>query len=399
MESITRKNYILIFFSWLTALILVSTFIIQGNYVARENDSRLYSRFTQQLNEKPLKRYLALEWRDYSSHFAEKETPYVRDHLIGQFLFPVLLAKLGIPATHSIYIANTIYKILSLFLLFVIAKKFYSLKLAALLTILIQLIPVSLNYQMRANHEPALLLLVLLAIYSIVNFKENIIFKTLLFISVQFCFLIKGVAFLPLLPVILATYLIYSYKKDSAYCLKDISLLTFIFLSPLLTAYLYELAFQATTGHPFFSKYIKTQLMDRAFKEQSDGILFFKNIKAFGYYLSRTLSYSLPWSLLALVLLIKNRKSFKVKKIHLILITASLIYICTFSISSRTASRYIYPSYFLFASSCILYSFSKIEEKIKLSPKGLLIISSVLFVILSSLSIYKGLGNYSLFEH
>ena len=139
--------------------------------------------------------------------------------------------------------------------------------------------------------------------------------------------------------------------------------------------------------------------MDRAFKEQSDGILFFKNIKAFGYYLSRTLSYSLPWSLLALVLLIKNRKSFKVKKIHLILITSSLIYICTFSISSRTASRYIYPSYFLFASSCILYSFSKIEEKIKLSPKGLLIISSVLFVILSSLSIYKGLGNYSLFEH
>ena len=394
-----QRDKISIFISWALALLIVSIFTIQGNYVARENDSRLYGRFTQQLNEKPLSKYLALEWRDYSPHFAETETPYVRDHLIGQFLFPVFLAKIGVPATHAIYIANTIYKILSIFLLFLIARHFYSIKLASILTFLIQLIPVSLNYQMRANHEPLLLFFVLLAIYSTINIYKRASFTFILFFCVQYCFLVKGIAFLPLLPLILATFLIHSYKEKMIFDWKKLSVLTAIFLSPLLTAYLYEIAFQATTGHPFFSKYIGTQIVERAFKKQADAIPIIKNLKAFGYYFSRTLSYSLPWSLLALVILIKNRSKIAFHKFHFIFITGCLIYILTFSISSRTASRYIHPSYFLFSASCILFSFSKFEERIKLSPKAILIGSSALFSTLSCLSIYKGLGNHLIFPH
>jgi 4-amino-4-deoxy-L-arabinose transferase-like glycosyltransferase len=399
MNELTSKSKFQVLAAWLLSLIFVSIFIVQGNYVARENDSRLYGRFTKQLNEKPLSQYLALEWRDYSPHFAETETPYVRDHLIGQFLFPVFLAKIGVPVTHAIYIANAIYKILSILLLFLIAKSFYSLKVASILTFLIQLIPVSLNYQMRANHEPALLLLVLLSIYSTINLDRKLFFTFILFFCVQFCFLIKGVAFLPLLPVILATYLINSYKDKVTLNWNKLIILGVIFLSPLLTAYLYEILFYKTTGHPFFSKYIKTQLMDRAFKQQDAGIPVIKNIKAFGYYFSRTLSYSLPWSLLALIILVKNRFKFSLEKIHVTLITGTLIYILTFSISSRTASRYIHPSYFLFSASCILYAFSKFEERIKLSPKSILIFSAVLFSVLSGLSIYKGMGNHLIFPH
>ncbi len=391
-----RNNKPLI--AWTLSLLLISIFIVKANYVARENDSRLYSRFTAQLNSKPLSQFLALEWRDYS-WYAETETPYVRDHLTGQFILPVLLAKLGYSEKHSIYFVNSFYKALSLFFIFLIACKYFPRNISALMTILVQITPVSLNYQMRANHEPALLLLVLMAIYGVVKLNENKRYLLLILFSIQFCFLIKGIAFLPIIPVIFAIYFLTNRPIKISQC----STLVLISSSVLLTALVYEVVFKKLTHVSFFEQYIKVQLLGRSFSEESSSIPLLGNIKAFGYYFSRLLSYSLPWSLVAIIIMVKNKFSLSITKrernFYYSLLSAALIYVLTFSISSRTASRYIYPSYFLVSSVCIMFILNNFKEKLSEKETRFHIISAITFLILTSISIFKAIGNEALYPH
>ena len=395
-----QKKLVVISASWILVLALISVFIVKSNYVARENDSRLYSKFTAQLAKKPISEMLALEWKN-SSVYAETETPYVRDHLIGQFIFPVLMVKSGVSQKHAIYIVNTIYKLLSLLLMFLIARRFYSDKVSALLTVLIQIIPVSLNYQMRANHEPALLLLTLGVILGAMNIRSNKKYFILIAFCINFCFLIKGLAFLPILPITLASYLIYNYFEKSI-CKKDIAYLGLVFSSIIILAIGYEFYFRYLTGFNFFEQYYQVQFVNRSFKAVESTVPLLNNIKAVAYYSSRLLSYSLPWSLFALILLVKDKfiiKSMNEKKFYSMMIAGSLIYILTFSISGRLASRYIYPAYYLFSSACILFVLKRFESKIKLSPYTSSMISATLFLILTFVSIYKGSGNHLIYPH
>ncbi len=80
--------------STLLLLFAFPAFLGFADYEARENDSRLYTKFVQQLAEKPLSEFIALEWQGLSV-YADPDNPYVRDHLIGQFIPSTLLTKLG----------------------------------------------------------------------------------------------------------------------------------------------------------------------------------------------------------------------------------------------------------------------------------------------------------------
>ncbi|WP_417336296.1 glycosyltransferase family 39 protein [Halobacteriovorax marinus] len=350
---------------WILVIAVLAIIIVRTDYAARENDSRLYSIFTQQLAGKPFSKINTLEWQG-SSAFSETETPYVRDHLIGQFIFPVIIAKLGYSSKHAIYLANIIYKALSLYFIYLLVSYYFEKNIALLTTILIQLTPISLNYQMRANHEPLLLLLTLASLYCSIRVKDSKFFSIPTFLATQLCFLVKGIAFIPIMPIIFIAN-IFNQENIRKPNIKQLLILSAICFSTILTAIAYEYLFRSNTGHSFFEKYIQVQIMGRSFAEDKSNIFLLSNIKTFTYYIGRVLVYSMPWSLIAIIILLRNKFKLQItdksKNLYLTLLLSSLIYILVFSISSRTASRYIYPAYYLLNIITIIYFFEQLNLK------------------------------------
>ena len=388
--------------TWTLVFLLLSILMVKVNYVARENDTRLYTIFLKQLDEKPLSDIIKLEWQG-KSVYSEKETPYVRDHLIGQFFVPLTLTKVGIPSSHALYITNTLYKILSIILLYLIATNVFSKKISALTTILVQLTPINFNYLMRANHEPPLLLLVLLIIYACLGLRTRKQYYLLIFICFHFCFLIKGISFLPIIPLTFICYLALNYKEEKREVAKGFLTLSFLSLSVLATAAFYEYLFRMKTGFPFFEQYFKLQVVQRTLDIESHSPLLIQKIKNLTYYSSRLLSYSLPWTLIPIYYLIKKDRFNNYTKSQLnflaMLVLCSLSYVLIFSTADRLASRYIFPSYYLFSMASIFYFLRKVEDKIKLTSNTLLIISSLTFFILTSINIIRSIDNASIYTH
>lgn len=372
--------------------LIVSILLVQFHYVARETDSRLYTRFVKQLSERPLKEFVAPKWAGMS-WFAEKETPYVRDHLPGQYFLPVLLTKIGVPASHAHYIVTTFVRVTILYIIFKLALLLLPLSQAILVPLLIQLMPINFTYHLRSNHEYPVLMFTLIGIWGMTFFNSNRK-KAYSFISVALlgAYYIKGLAMLPLLPLYWISMLIQSKKEE---WFKITTIYTGVVLLIPLTSIFFEMYFRYITGYPFFKKYFEIQIYKRSIEASSSAFNLIKKFQNFWYYFTRTLSYTLPFSLVGIYYAIRNKS--KVKELlnsevaqGLLLLT--VINITFFSMSDRTASRYIFTSYYSFAALCIIVilKYSRLSiKKIYLGP----ILVSLIFVLLSFVTIYTSQDN------
>src|SRR4029453_18376734 len=77
---------------------------------------------------------------------------------------PAALARLGYPSLQAAYAANAVYQVLCLLLLGRLAAVFVSGAESRLVPVLAQLLPIAFVFRVRANHEQALLLFLLLAL-------------------------------------------------------------------------------------------------------------------------------------------------------------------------------------------------------------------------------------------
>jgi len=343
-----------ILFTLMTSLIAGA--IILTKFQARENDSRLYTKFTTQLTNKPLKELVGLEWQGLSE-YTDPHNPYVRDHLIGQFFFPVILSKLGFPSEYSLYFLNTIYRLLFIFIFYLMVREFVENEKALIILWALQLCLINFTYQLRANHEQFLLLCLASTMLGFVKINHGVWFKILFMVGFIFSFLTKGLAAITLLPVLFSIWFILYSKLESK---KYINILWIIisFFGLLLTLYLYELWFQAVTGYPFFEAYFKIQVFGRSIQDSVSTYPFMlQKIVNIFHYLSRTLINALPWVLLLVIsLAIKfyKTRSFKLdlpaktKQLVWILANFVVVYVLLFSLSNRLAQRYIFPAYYCF---------------------------------------------------
>jgi len=159
-----KQNQYSIIFTWIFVYITICFSLYKFNYVARENDTRVYSKLTAQLIERPLSQLGAPLWKNVNTFWSEKESPYVRDHPPGQYILPVLLGKLGVPKFKVIYFVNILYRILILYSFYFFSKYFLDKKVALFGLVAMQLTPIGLTYQLRANHEHLMLLLAILSV-------------------------------------------------------------------------------------------------------------------------------------------------------------------------------------------------------------------------------------------
>ncbi|OFZ51289.1 MAG: hypothetical protein A2381_01635 [Bdellovibrionales bacterium RIFOXYB1_FULL_37_110] len=385
--------------------------LIATKFQARENDSRLYTIFVTQLTlDKPLSEIVALEWRG-QSEYADPHNPYVRDHFIGQFIFPVILSKLGFPSEYSLYFLNTLYRLLLIFMLYLIVKEFIEKETAIIILWALPLTPINFSYQLRANHEQLLSLCIALCVLGLIKINKGILYQILFITGFVFSFLTKGLAAIILFPTLAFIWFVLYFKPNQKK-MTNLVWLIFSFLVLLLVFYLYELWFKKVTGYPLIEAYYQIQIYERSLQEGSTTNSFLmQKIGNFLYYISRTLINGLPWSLLLIVaIIIKYLKTKKLKSefpkstTMLIWILASfpVIYILLFSISDRLAQRYIFPAYYFFNTLIlvILIQYSPALKKFqqylnsKIKPHYILIWMWFLLIV-SALGMYFLKGGHN----
>ncbi len=368
------------FASLLILLFFVPSLFRVVDYEARENDSRLYTKLVQQLGEKPLEDFIALEW--VPTVYADPNNPYVRDHLIGQFIPSVILVKLGWDDRYAHYLVNQIYRLFIPFLFFLFFARYFSKEESLFIIVATQLNTIALNYGLRANQEQALLFSMVLSFMGYFSLKEVKGKITYYFFSL-YGFLIKGLVGLIQYPFWFLHALFSKDKKKMFHLL-----LLGVFL--LIASAFYEWWFQSVTGYPFWEAYFRIQIFGRG---KSGGIPFHSLL----YYLPRAIGYSLPW-FLGVIFLWKKRESFSVEQRGLLTFLLWNIggYVLIFGIFSRNASRYIFPVYYLFASLGALGVGIKFKEKTKalaakINPIHIhLILFWLIFLLQYCLFLYKG---------
>lgn len=337
------NTVLLIFFAALFTVLLVGL-----KYEGSSTDSTIYNKWVEQLAAKPFKEILNPEWRDINPYFSKDEpTPYVRDHYPGQFLIPTLVAKLGFPASHILYIFNIFYKLVYLYLLYLIISHFVPKKDASFILYSAFFSILSFNYLIRSDHEQPVLLFSLLSTLSGLKISENKKWFWASFIACGGAFFVKGLAtfYVPVFGFI--AFLIVSGFR------RELFLLALSTLSIPLVIGLYEIYFRAITGLPFFEGYWKVQLSGRTLNQITGS-----KLSNLGYYFSRGLIYSLPWSAMALILRLRKKINWErdnLSKLYLLIISLIAFVYLSFSLFNRTASRYVYVGNFLLGILCILY--------------------------------------------
>ncbi len=368
--------------------------MMQFQFVAREADTRVYSRFVKQLAKRPFYEIIAPRWTWYSP-YKDPENPLVRDHLPGQFLLPVLLVKAGFPEDYGLYFSNLIFRLASLYLIFLIAQFYLPPGSAAYIPILLQLIVMNITYQLRANQEHPLLFFALLGLWGVLKFlAKNVRPKNRYLVLASFslvaAFFIKGLAFIPLfIAYFAALFLNVDVSKR-----KNIVLwATISFFGILFFAYLFELSFEKVTSYSFFSRYFSLQIVERSIQYGANENRVLSAIKSFSYYFFRLFTYSAPISLAIIWVAIKRKGEGFKNFIKDPLVVSSLCYLLFFSLSKRVASRYLYPIYFIFSLRSLVTVLNYYRPR-TLSSTTAAFICLGLFTALALINILTSVGNH-----
>ena len=141
--------------AWGGVLVVAAILLIVVNVRAADSDSGLHIGLVERLNTLPVSRWIAPEWWGLWGF----EGLY-REHPIGILIPPLILAKLGFPASQAPFLANAIYQVLSLVIIQHIAATVVTAVEARALAWMLQLID-CVHLSHRANHEQAVLLLFL----------------------------------------------------------------------------------------------------------------------------------------------------------------------------------------------------------------------------------------------
>src|SRR5262252_1442376 len=172
--------------AWGGVLIMAAILLVVVNVRALDSDSALHIGFVERLSAQPASRWIAVEWGGLWGF----EGLY-REHPIGILIPPLFLSKLGFPSSQAPFLANAIYQVLSLLVIQKLAATVVPEVEARALTWMLQLIPIAFTYRIRANHEQAVLLLFLTALWSVEKSRKDVRWISLLIFSTAAAVLVK----------------------------------------------------------------------------------------------------------------------------------------------------------------------------------------------------------------
>jgi 4-amino-4-deoxy-L-arabinose transferase-like glycosyltransferase len=343
--------------AWGCVLAVAAIMLVVVNVRAADSDSGLHIGFVERLNTLPVSRWIAPEWGGLWGF----EGLY-REHPIGILIPPLILSKLGFPASQAPFLANAIYQVLSLLIIQNIAATVVPAVEARGLSWMLQLIPIAFTYRIRANHEQAVLLLFLVALWSIEKSRKDSRWISLLVFSTTAAVLVKGV-FAAWLFIGCAAWLLIIRNKDNVQPRERfqnqlrLDRRAWIGLAISFAAVLgviagYEYLYRQATQESFLAVYVSRQIGAAAAAKGPSYLV--QKLSNLVFYGGRLLWFAFPGSLAVLAALWRRSKREPVpgrtRQAFVFSVGVSLLYVLLFSLSDRHADRYIFPAYYLFAA-------------------------------------------------
>jgi 4-amino-4-deoxy-L-arabinose transferase-like glycosyltransferase len=324
-------------------------------YRTRDADSRLYAEMAARMSEAPAAGWIAPDFPPgwYMSG------PF-REHPVGLFVPAAALARLGYPALQAVYALNALYQVLTIVLLQRLATTLVPGLEARALGWLVQLLPIAFTFRIRANHEQAVLLCLVAALYGIECARARPRWALLTVAALAVLVLVKGVlaVFGPALCVLWLLA-----RRFTAVAPPPPDRAAWLGLAAGVaamgaTAALYEQLYRVAAGQPFWSFYIGRQLGVAAAAGAGSGLA--AKLGNLVWYLGRMLWFPFPWSL-ALAMAAWHarrvwwRPGLRSEADRLdpgvlaggsFAVAAAVLYIALFSLSDRRADRYVFPAYY-----------------------------------------------------
>jgi len=250
MEPRARQQTV----AWLVALAAAWLSLAALGYRARDPDSRLYAEMAARMSEAPAAGWIAPD-APPGSYISGR----FREHPAGLFWPAALLARLGYPPEQAAYALNALYQCATLVLIPVLAATLVSGSEARALAWLLQLLPIAFTYRVRANHEAALLLCLVLALAGTEWSRRHARFATLTALGLVGMLLVKGI-FAAFGPVACGIWLLASRRDPERAVGKAWAGLALAVAAMAATAVAYEWLYRSATGEPFWSFYVSRQL-------------------------------------------------------------------------------------------------------------------------------------------
>jgi hypothetical protein len=283
-----------------------------------------------------------------------------REHPVGLFVPAAGLARLGYPALQAPYALNALYQVLTIVLLQRLAATLVPGLEARALGWLVQLLPIAFTFRIRANHEQAVLLCLVAALYGVERSRTRLRWALLTVAGLVGLLLVKGVLAV-FGPVLCVLWLLARRLTAPAPAPSDRAAWLGVAAGVVAmgaTAGFYELLYRQATGEPFWSFYLARQLGVAAAAGGGAGLA--AKLGNLVWYLGRVLWFPFPWSLALMAAAWQaGRARWRPGPRSggepadsgalaggLFAVATVVLYVGLFSLSDRRADRYIFPAYY-----------------------------------------------------
>ena len=337
--------------SWALVLAAGWATLAAVGYRARDPDSRLYAEISARMAEAPSRGWIAPEFPPgwYMSGL-------FREHPVGLFVPAAVLGVLGYPAAQAAYAMNALYQVLAIVTLQRLAATLVPGVEARALGWLIQLLPIAFTFRIRANHEAAVLLCLLAALYGTERARVRPRYAVLTVAGLVGLLLVKGIlaAFGPALCVL---WLVARRLTSEGHPPSDRGAWLGIaagVAAMAATAAAYDLLYRQATAEPFWSFYVARQLGVATATGAASSLI--DKLYNLAWYLGRVVWFPFPWSVLLLLVLSRwgagkgssadATPDAGTRAGALFTVAAVALYVGLFSLSDRRADRYIFPVYY-----------------------------------------------------
>jgi hypothetical protein len=335
--------------AWITALTASAILLALTEYSSRDPDSTVYAGIAARLAQEPVHRWIAPEWWGlWGAH------GLFREHPIGIFILPALVARLGFPAAQAAYLVNGCFQAASLMLIASLATVYASRRESRALAWLLQVLLIAFVFRIRANQEFAVLAGMALALHATERSRERPAWACVTVAAFVWVLLVKGVFGLAV-PVLCGVWL--AVRGPAPRRLAPWLALALTLVAAPLVAIGYEAQYRSVSGESFLAFYFGPRLDAGSVV---DGALMRWPSQAL-WYTGRLLWYALPWSVFAagaFVLVLRKRvgrpsADGRVQEDQghsrglLFAAVSAGIFIAAFAVADRRADRFIFPAYFL----------------------------------------------------
>ena len=338
MEPSARQQSV----AWLAALAAAWLALAVLGHRTRDPDSRLYAEMAARMAEAPAAGWIAPDFPPgwyISGRF--------REHPVGLLVPAALLARIGYPPEQAAYALNALYQCATLVLVPLLAATLVAGFEARALAWLLQLLPIAFTYRVRANHEQALLLCLVVALVGTDWSRRHARFAVLTALGLVGMLLVKGI-FAVFGPLLCALWLFASRRDPeraagAAWAWAGLGL-----------------AVAAMGGHGARLRVALPQRHRRAVlvvlrvapARRRDGrgteSAALQKASNVLFYLGRILWFAFPWSLALLVAGWQAWRSHdRGRAVGATFVVGTLLlYVLAFSLFDRRADRYVFPAYY-----------------------------------------------------